>query len=98
MSVWKDDPFEVLVVEQESEKDAFAELTRREVAQPEAASLPATVTARLYGFDLEEAPLVVGLPEIPNEVVPARATLNLLRQHVGSDVVVLFDRGDVRRP
>ena len=98
MSVWKDDPFEVLVVEQESDKDAFAELTRREVAEREAAPVPATVTARLYGFNLEEAPLVVGLPGIPHEVVSARTTSTLLRRHVGSDVVVLFDQGDVRRP
>jgi hypothetical protein len=98
MSVWKDDPFEVLVIEQETEKDAFAELTRREVAQPEMPTVPTTVTARLSGFDLEEAPLLVGLPGLPHEVVPARATVSLLRQHIGSDVVVLFDRGDVRRP
>src|SRR5579871_5693010 len=99
MSRWKDDPFEVLVVEQETDKDAFAELTRGEVSGSTVLpALPATVTARLYGFDLEETPLVVGLPGIPHEVVPARTTSPLLRRHVGSDVVVLFDQGDVRRP
>jgi hypothetical protein len=98
MSVWKDDPFEVLVVEQEIDKDAFAELTRGDVAPSSASSVPAAVTARLYGFDLEETPLVVGLPGIPHEVVSARTTATLLRRQVGSDVVVVFDHGDVRQP
>ena len=98
MSVWKDDPFEVLVVEQDIDKDVFAELTRADVAPSTAPPVPATVSARLYGFDLEEAPLVVGLPGIPHEIVSARTTSTLLRRHIGADVVVVFDQGEVRRP
>ena len=88
----------MLVVEEENDKDAFAELARGEVAQSSAAALPATVIARLYGFDLEETPLLVGLPGIPHEVVSARTTSTLLRRQIGADVVVLFEQGDVRRP
>jgi len=98
MSVWKDDPFEVLVVDPATDKDVFAELTRGDVAEPIAPALPATVTVRLYGFELDETPLVVGLPGISHEVVSARATTTLLRWQIGSDVVVVFDQGEVRRP
>lgn len=98
MSTLKDDdPFEVLVLE--AEPDQFSSLAAREVVRSvQAEALPTGVTARLHGFDLDERPLLVGLPGLSHEVVPARATVTLLRQHVGSDVVVLFDGGDVRRP
>jgi hypothetical protein len=98
MSEWKeDDPFEVLVLERQSED--FSDLTARETTQAvEPPALPAAVTARLYGFDLDERPLLTGLPGIPHELVAARATMLLLRRHVGCGVVVLFDQGDVRRP
>jgi hypothetical protein len=97
MSVWKDDPFEVLVVEQQA--DDFSELSRREIVMAQTpAALPTAATARLHGFDLDERPLVVGLPGLPYEIVPARTTVGLLREHIGATVVVLFDQGDVRQP
>jgi hypothetical protein len=55
-------------------------------------------TARLHGFDLEERPLLVGLPGLPHEIVAGRTTVSLLRQQIGSSVVVLFEQGDIRRP
>jgi Domain of unknown function (DUF6484) len=96
MSVRQDDPFEVLVVEDQS--DEFSELTRREMVPARTLAAPSAATARLHGFDLDERPLVVGLPDLPYEIVPARTTVGLLRDHIGATVVVLFDQGDVRRP
>ncbi len=103
MSTWKDDPFEVVAVEEQA--DEFAELTRRSVAvasgpQPTTAAvtLPSAATARLHGFDLDEQPLLIGLPGLPQEIVTGRTTVALLRQQIGASVVVLFEQGDVRRP
>jgi hypothetical protein len=101
MSEWKEDePFEVLVLEPES--DQLADLTRRQMARVEEPSDPPTqppaATARLYGFDLDERPLLTGLPGLLYEIVPARTTVSLLRCEIGCAVVVLFEQGDVRRP
>jgi hypothetical protein len=84
MSTWKDDPFEVVVVEEAG--DAFAELTRRGVAS--AADAVA----------LDEQPRLADLPGLPHEIVSGRTTVALLREQIGSTVVVLFEQGDVRRP
>jgi hypothetical protein len=56
------------------------------------------VTARLHSFSLDEQPLLVSIPGLPHEIVPARSTVPLLRQHTGATVVVLFEGADVRRP
>jgi hypothetical protein len=92
------DPFEVLVVEKES--DDFAELADRPVMGSTQAAVTAAgaVTARLHGFDLDEQPMLASIPGLANEIVAARSTVPLLRQHTGATVVVLFDGGDVRRP
>ena len=95
MSVWKDDPFEVVLVEEMV--DPLSDLTNRPVASSPIA-LPTAVVARLHGFDLDERPLVVGLPGVLNEIVPAGSTVPLVREQIGSHVVVLFDQGDPRRP
>jgi hypothetical protein len=92
-----DDPFQVLLIGEEA--DDFAALSRRKLATAQApAMLPGAATVRFHGFDLDEQALVVGLPGLPHEVVAAGTTVPLLRQHIGSTVVVLFDQGDVRRP
>jgi hypothetical protein len=92
-----EDPFAVLVVEQES--DEFATLSRKPFVAPQAAGpIPGVVTARLHGFDLEERPLVAGLPDLPGEIVPARTTVPLVRAETGSTVVVACEGGDPRRP
>jgi hypothetical protein len=98
MSVLKDDPFEVLVVEQTSETDAFSELTRRNRTPAEPTTVPGAATARLHGFDLEERPLLADLPGLPHDIVAARTTIALLREQIGATVVVLFDKADLRSP
>src|SRR3954465_9355978 len=90
------DPFEVLVVEEEA--TTFDALARKPVAAPAAGSLPIAVTARLHAFDLSDRPLVVGVPDLPHEIVVARTTVPLMRNHVGSTVVLVFEQGDPRRP
>ena len=97
------DPFELIVGEDPS--NAFEALSRRPaslvsfagVASP-VSTVPSAVTARLHGFALDERPLVTGLPGLPGEVVPARATVRLLRSQIGSEVVVVCTSGDVSRP
>jgi hypothetical protein len=98
MSTWKDDPFEVIAVEEAPGE--FAALTRRDVsaATTPRPDLTHAATARLHGFDLDERPLLLGLPGLPHEIVAGRTTVALVRQQVGADVVVLFEHGDVRRP
>lgn len=92
------DPFETLVIEEDL--DGFAALSARSVAAPEAAAppVPAASTARLQGFDLEERPLLSGVPGLPGEVVAARTTVPLQRADRGAAVVVVFEDGDARRP
>jgi hypothetical protein len=99
MSEWKgDDPFELLVLEPET--GGVQELAGREIASipSPAPSSSGVATARLHGFDLDERPLLVGLPGIPHELVGARTTVPLLRQNTGASVVVVFEGGDVRQP
>jgi hypothetical protein len=95
MGAWRDDRFEVMLVE--DKLDAFADLTNRPVASSQEA-LPAAITARLHGFDLDERPLVVGVPGLPHEIVQARSTVALLRQQINSAVLLVFEQGDPRRP
>jgi hypothetical protein len=95
----RNDPFDVVVVE-ELPHD-FDTLSRKSVgpAEPIAAAMSSTaVTARFQGFDLDDRPLLVGLPGRPQEIVRARSTVPLLPTQVGATVVLLFDEGDPSRP
>ena len=56
------------------------------------------LTARLRGFDLEDRPELIGLPQAPNEIVTARTTVPLSRAQIGAAVVVVCEHGDVRLP
>jgi hypothetical protein len=100
MSTWKDDPFEPLAIEEELEP--FATLAARAVSGPDAeprpAERPAAATARLHGFDLDDRPLLAGVADLPGEILPARSTVALRRSDIGSDVVLLFEAGNLRRP
>jgi len=92
-----DDPFQPLRSEQEL--GDFKSLVRKLVSIEESsAALPTCVTAQFCGFNLDDGPLVSGLPGLPGEIVLAQTTVALLREQIGSQVLVLFDRGDVRRP
>jgi len=91
-----DDPFEVLAID-----EPLDELAARSGEFPAAGPpfpLPGASIARFHGFDLEERPVVIGVPGLPHELVPARTTIRLTRSQLGSSVVLLFEGGDVRRP
>src|SRR5688572_2967824 len=95
------DPFVPLVVD--AGGDEFAELSRRPAGlvdvRPDASGATAgAVTARFHGFDLDDRPLLTGLPGIKYEIVAARSTTPLRRSQVGATVVVLCENGDVRKP
>jgi hypothetical protein len=94
------DPFAVLVVE-EAPTD-FSTLSQRPAAGLSgalaAAPAPAAATARFHGFDGEDRPLLASVPGAPNEIVPARTTVPLVRAQIGADVVVLFEQGNPRQP
>jgi hypothetical protein len=97
MSAWKDDPFEVVAT---TETDDFGELSRKPVAPVTALREPVreAATARFHSFTLNEMPIIAGVAELPGELVPARTTVPLVRAQIGAAVVVLFERGDPRRP
>lgn len=95
MSVLRDDPFELVLVDETV--DAFSDLTNRPIA-PSPEALPAAITARLHGFDLDERPLVAGVPGVPHEIIQARSTVALVRQQINAAVVLVFEQGDPRRP
>jgi len=91
-----DDPFRPLLHAQEDD-------LKRLIDRPTGAGamfglFPSAVTVTLHGFDVNEQPLLSDVEVFPGEIIPALSTVPLSPQHVGGRVVVLFDRGDVRRP
>jgi Domain of unknown function (DUF6484) len=92
------DPFETSAGEETA--DDFMILSQKPAAltQPPVAALSGAATARFHGFDLDDQPLVVDLPNLPGEIVLARTTIELRRRQIGATVVVLFEHGDIRRP
>ena len=92
------DPFEELIVEATVGDFEALRAKPTALATVPDAKVPAVATARLHGFDHDEQPLVTGLAELPGELVAARTAVPLVRAHIASTVVILFDRGDVRRP
>lgn len=94
-----DDPFAVFVAEPAG--DQFDLLSRQAVGATEPAPVTApfgAVTARFNGFDRDGRPVLVGLPGLPHESVPARSTVALSQSQNGVTVVVLLEENDPRRP
>lgn len=61
-------------------------------------SLTGAAVVRLYGFDLQDNPVLSGISALPGEIVAARSTVPLVRAQIGSMVVVVFEQSDARRP
>jgi hypothetical protein len=59
---------------------------------------PATIVGRLYGFTDAGVPLVEFAGQEGPEAVPARTTVALHREQIGSEVVLTFASGDQRQP
>jgi len=62
------------------------------------ATASAATTARLHGFDLEDAPVLADLSMLPGQLVSARTIVPLQRAMIGATVLVLYENGDERRP
>jgi hypothetical protein len=65
---------------------------------PSAASFEGLLVGKLAGFDDAGRPLVSFVCDVPYERVLARSTIALKADQVGSDVAVVFERGDLRQP
>jgi Domain of unknown function (DUF6484) len=63
-----------------------------------AAPLAGASIVRLYGFNLQDQPLVAGIESLPGEIVAARTTVALTTAQIGRAVVALFENGDPARP
>lgn len=70
------------------------------VEGPAPALLPpgGVATARLHGFDLQDAPVLAALAQRPGELVQARTAVPLRHAMAGATVLVLFEDGDAQRP
>ena len=90
-------PLEITLNDQVA--DEFTRLTQKPaaVSAPLAPAINAS-TALLHGFDVDDRPLLTGVPGLPGEVVAAMTTVPLTREQRGSTVVCVFDQGDLRRP
>ena len=95
-----DDPF--LPMPRQTLADDFAALalrdTRRAAASGAFASGLAPVVGRLRGFDLLDRPEVHQLPGDSGQRLVARSVVPLRLSQVGSEVLVVFQEGDVQRP
>jgi hypothetical protein len=98
------DPTEIAATDT---NDIFSSLANKSIAHPIAPDaevvdriepLLGALTLRLYGFDLQDRPLVTEVPDLLGEIVPARTAIPLVRAQVGASVVAVFERGDRRRP
>lgn len=69
-----------------------------QTSSPVVAPCLAPATARLHGFDLQETPLLAGLPGREDELAAARSTVALRAEMMGAQVLVLFENGDAMRP
>jgi len=92
------DPFTVVLADETAED--FDSLQRRP-ASLESAPLSGhsnVEVGQLSGFDLDDQPLLSGIESLRGEIVRGRSTVPLRRAHVGAHVVLVFERGDRRRP
>ena len=91
------DPFEPLAALPVG--DGFEALPRRPAAaRPPEPAPGAVCVGVLRGFDLLERPLVSGVPGLERELVPARSTIALRHEMIGTDVTLASHNGDWGRP
>ena len=83
---------------EEKEAEEFVALRSRSMLPVAPAAAAAAATATFHGFDVDDQPLLVGVPGLEQEVVRARASVGLRQSDIGSTVVLLFDGGEARRP
>jgi hypothetical protein len=95
----REDRFETsMQVETEDILEVLASSSTPLPKQPVSVMPACAYIARFQGFDLDERPIVSGLLEAPSQMVTARTTVSLLHTSVGSEVVVVCEENDFRRP
>ena len=83
------------------EEQRIVSATTRETSEGVEASPPiqTVVTGVLIGFQDEgRTPLVMTNSPVMESARPARATVDLHGSHIGRQVVLVFENGDLRRP
>jgi hypothetical protein len=65
---------------------------------PSAAMVPGVSLAELIGFDPADRPLIRYQRQLPGEQFAARSIVGLRQAHIGSQVVVMGEDGDLRLP
>jgi hypothetical protein len=93
------DPFAPLTPADDG-RDVFAALTRLpgSAAADGACGGTDVSVGRFTGFGLDDQPLVGGLPQLAGKIVPARSTVPLRTDQIGSPAVLVFESGNVLRP
>jgi hypothetical protein len=97
MSTMHEDPF-VSARPASLEDEAIKSRSGAERPPGDDRAAAAPSVGRLHGFGWDEGPLVVGLGETPEEIVPARSTVALRCDEIGAEVLVIYERNDLRRP
>jgi hypothetical protein len=92
-----DDPFQMAADRQVL--DPFKTLINRPLSSGQTVGEgTAVAVARFHGFGPDERPLVADLPDLPGEIVAAQSVVPLRSEQIGSQLVLLFEGGDMRRP
>lgn len=65
---------------------------------PSATSFEGVLVGKLAGFDDAGRPLVSFVADVSREHVLARSAIQLKKEQVGSEVLLHFEHGDVRKP
>jgi Domain of unknown function (DUF6484) len=74
----------------------LAEAVPETVQEP--SRVDGVVIGVLMGFDDSGAPLVVFAGNPVEQAVPARTTASLEHDHIGAEVALMFEQGDLARP
>ena len=93
-----EDRFEPLVAEIVA--DDFVALSQKTVGRRIGLSVQsnAAILAKFHSFDLDDCPIISDLPQLPGEVLRARATIKLTQSQIGAQVVLMFENSDSRLP
>jgi hypothetical protein len=68
----------------------------RETEGPPRTAAP--IVAKMMAFDIDDRPMISYADGLKGELIVAKSTVNLLRSHLGSEVVVVCEAGELRKP
>ena len=92
-----EDRFEPLITEISA--DDFVALSQKPVGIGVGLTYSnAAALAKFHSFDLDDCPIISELSQLPGEVLRARTTVKLAQSQIGTQVVLMFENGDVRLP